>query len=85
VSKNETGTALEAHPETEFCLQGRGLAATELEARLLRVTVSHLRQLFEALPRDCSVPRQADVKVGLEGPLPKASVSRSRETMGTLL
>src|SRR4030095_1838395 len=61
---------LEARPVADFALQGRGLAGAVLEARLLQVTVGHLRQLFVPLPQNRGVPRQTDVKVGIEGPLP---------------
>src|SRR4029453_8885551 len=53
----DNGRFLEARPEAEFSLQGCGLAGTVLEARLLQVTVGHLRQLFEALPQNRGVPR----------------------------
>src|SRR5262245_264978 len=61
---------LEACPEADFSLQGRGLAGTALEARLYCVTVGQLRYLFVPLPRKRDVPCQADIKVGIEGPLP---------------
>src|SRR5262249_37671564 len=72
LGKDNSGR-LEARPEAEFSLQGGGLAGTILEARLLQVTVGQLRQLVEALPHNRGVPREADIKVGIEGPLPVAT------------
>src|SRR5262245_6558805 len=69
LGKDNSGR-LEARPEAEFSLQGGGLAGTVLEARLLQVTVGQVRPLFVALPRKSHVPREADIKVRIEGPLP---------------
>src|SRR5262249_44308095 len=61
---------LEAGPEAGLALQGGGLAGTALEAGELLVTVRQLGQVLEAPPQNPDVPRQTDIKVGIEGPLP---------------
>src|SRR5262245_53838100 len=57
----DNGRRLEARPEAEFSLQGRGLAGTAREGLLVALgTVGQLRQLVEALPHNRGVPREAD-------------------------
>src|SRR5205807_2117605 len=60
--------SLEARPEAEIRLQRHIFAGTGLEARRLQVAVRQPRQVFEPLAQKRDLPRQADVKVGIEGP-----------------
>src|SRR5262249_32770681 len=63
---------LEARPEAEFRVQRHIFAATALDPRRIEIAVGQLRQVFGPIGRKREVPRQANVKVRIEGPKPVA-------------
>src|SRR5882672_10520057 len=65
--------ALEARPETGCGRQGYILPFTGLDASHCQVTVRQLGNAFVPITWNANVAGQADIKVGIEGPLPEAA------------
>ena len=59
-------TTSEARPEAGFCSQRNVVPLTGTP-----VTGRQPGQVFIAFPRKCDVPREPDVKMGIEGPRPE--------------
>src|SRR5213078_3663198 len=69
-SASQAEGLLEARPEAGFPLQRHVFALTGLAPRHVGVAVGQPRQVSEPRAQVGDVPRQTDVKVGIEGPLP---------------
>ena len=67
----QTGSDLRSAPGSGLLPSARRFWRHRTGRRARGVTVRQLRQVFVALTRNRNVPRHADVKVGIEGPLPE--------------